>query len=46
MCFNYLLIFRHDTAEEPHCKRCDEPFTEDENIVCVKNDIYHPTCFV
>ncbi|VDP46990.1 unnamed protein product [Schistosoma curassoni] len=36
----------HDTSEEPHCKRCDEPFTEDENIVCVKNDIYHPTCFV
>ncbi|CAH8664400.1 unnamed protein product [Schistosoma bovis] len=39
-------IVTHDTAEEPHCKRCDEPFTEDENIVCVKNDIYHPTCFV
>ncbi|KAK4475247.1 hypothetical protein MN116_002322 [Schistosoma mekongi] len=35
-----------DIAKEPYCKRCDEPFTQDENIVSVKEGTYHPTCFV
>nr|CAH8873172.1 unnamed protein product [Trichobilharzia regenti] len=31
---------------ESHCKRCEEPFTHDENIVSVRDGVYHPTCFV